>query len=226
MTRRTNGRLAGVMFLAYIAAGIADMVLFNAATRGAEGTAATLAKIAENASTVRVSLLFTLIMFVTAVGLGVTLWSLTRDVDADVAMFGLCCRVSEGVIGAVAGVRTLALLSIAGGAAKASDPGAVGAVGDLLLETGGSFTLLSASCFAIGSTCFSYLFLRARSIPVLLAWVGVVASVLLVIALPLELAGLLRGPVTQFVWLPMVLFEVPLAVWLLAKGVRPAADQL
>jgi hypothetical protein len=56
-------------------------------------------------------------------------------------------------------------------------------------------------------------------IPVALAWLGVVASVLLVVVLPLQLAGFLRGAVTSYVWLPMLLFEVTLALWLLIKGV-------
>jgi hypothetical protein len=55
-------------------------------------------------------------------------------------------------------------------------------------------------------------------IPVPLGWLGVVASVLLVVALPLELAGVLRGAVTQLIWLPMAAFEIPLGFWWLIKG--------
>ena len=55
-------------------------------------------------------------------------------------------------------------------------------------------------------------------IPVGLAWLGVLASVLLVVLCPLQLAGLLGGPVTQFMWLPMLVFEVVLALWLIIKG--------
>ena len=54
-----------------------------------------------------------------------------------------------------------------------------------------------------------------------LAWLGVFASVLLVVALPLQLAGFLRGAVTQLVWIPMAVFEIPLGVWPLGKGVAP-----
>lgn len=57
-------------------------------------------------------------------------------------------------------------------------------------------------------------------IPIPLAWLGVFASVLLVVGLPLELAGFLRGRVTWFIWIPMLAFEMPLALWLLIKGVR------
>jgi hypothetical protein len=79
---------------------------------------------------------------------------------------------------------------------------------------------MSAIFFAMGSTLFSYLLLRGRTIPVPLAWIGVVASLLLVVGLPLQLAGVLSGPVTSYVWIPMLAFEVPLGSWLLIKGVR------
>jgi hypothetical protein len=83
----------------------------------------------------------------------------------------------------------------------------------------------AAIFFAVGSTLFSWLLLRGRMIPVALAWLGVLASVLLVVILPLQLAGLFGGPmawsssVTWLVWLPMLVFEVVLALWLLIKGV-------
>lgn len=79
--------------------------------------------------------------------------------------------------------------------------------------------------FAVGSTIFSWLLLRGRMISVALARLGVFASVLLVVILPLQRAGLFGGPmswsasVTWFVWLPMLVFEVGLALWLIIKGV-------
>jgi hypothetical protein len=110
-------------------------------------------------------------------------------------------------------------------------------------EQGPALALLALTCrvieaipgeaaifFAVGSTIFCWLLLRGRMIPVALAWLGVFASILLVVILPLQLAGLLGGPtswsasVTWLVWLPMLVFEVTLALWLLIKGVAtPAA---
>ena len=85
--------------------------------------------------------------------------------------------------------------------------------------------------FAVGSAVFSWLFVRGRLIPTGLAWLGLVASVLLVILLPLQIAGLFGGPrawtspVTWAVWLPLLIFELGLASWLLAKGTAvPAAE--
>lgn len=79
--------------------------------------------------------------------------------------------------------------------------------------------------FAVGSLLFSWLLLRGRMIPILLAWLGVIASLLLVVILPLQLAGLFGGAtdwsasVTWLVWLPMLVYEIVLALWLLLKGI-------
>jgi hypothetical protein len=105
---------------------------------------------------------------------------------------------------------------------NAPDVGAAQAIGALLLQVGGSVALISATFFAAGSTAFSWLLLRGRIIPVPLAWIGLVASLMLLVGLPLELAGFLRGTVTSLMWLPMIAFEVPLALWLLVKGAATA----
>ena len=57
----------------------------------------------------------------------------------------------------------------------------------------------------------------------MLAWLGVLASALLVVGLPLELAGVLSGSVVQFLWIPMAAFEIPLALWLIVRGVGAPA---
>jgi hypothetical protein len=87
--------------------------------------------------------------------------------------------------------------------------------------------------FAVGSTLFSWLLLRGRMIPVALAWLGVIASVMLVVLLPLQIAGFFGGPrnwsspVTWAVWLPLLVFELTLATWLITRGVaEPARRQL
>lgn len=83
----------------------------------------------------------------------------------------------------------------------------------------------SAIYFSVGSLFFSWLLLRGRLIPVVLAQLGVFASALLVVILPLQLVGLFGGSmswtssITWLVWLPMLIFEVTLAFWLMIKGV-------
>jgi hypothetical protein len=75
----------------------------------------------------------------------------------------------------------------------------------------------------VGSTLFSWLLLRGRMIPVAMARLGVFASVLLVVVLPLQLGDLFVGVVGWLQWMPMLVFELWLAFWLLIKGVATPA---
>jgi hypothetical protein len=220
MSRTTNARIAGFTFLAYIAAGITYLILFRRMTAG-EGIAAKLLSIAAHASDLGVLVLLGLIQCFSAIVLAVTLYAITRDEDSDLAMLGLLCRAGEGVIVglSIPVMLTLVWLATAAGADKPDTAAAHALAGYLLRDD----VALTASFFAVGSMAFAYLLLRGRMIPVPLAWIGVVASALLVVGLPLQLAGWLHDPIASLLWLPMLAFEVPLGIWLLARGVRAPA---
>ena len=223
MTRKTNARIAGSMFLLYIAMGISTIVLFSPMA-GAEDVAAKLAAIAEHAPRMRLAIVLSQLIIVDALVLAVALYALTRDYDRDIALLALSFRVAEGVIGAVCLLGTLGLFWLAtASATTAPDAVATNAIAAVLLKVEGWSPILGAFPFSVGSTLYSWLFLRSRSIPAPLAWLGVLASILLVVLLPAQLAGFLKGPVTSFMWLPMLVFEVVLALWLLIKGVATPA---
>jgi len=224
MTRMTNARIAGVTYLLYIAVGLTSLFLGSGATSG-EGTAAKLASIAQHVPQMRISMVLGLITSFTALLLAVALYGITRDEDHELAVFGLACRVGEGMLGVVSTLATLGLLWLATAGAGAPDAAGAEALAALLLKVEGWNVLLAATLFAVGSTVFSWLLLRGRMIPISLAWLGVVASILLVVCLPLQLAGFLGGPITQLVWLPMLAFEVPLGLWLIIKGVAVPAPR-
>jgi hypothetical protein len=127
-----------------------------------------------------------------AVVLGVSLFLVTRVEQQVVAALGLMFRVAEGTVGPV--------LRLAGTSLPRP-------------------TLVDATLFAVGSAFFCWLLLRGWMLPRPLAWLGLIASVTLVVGLPLQLAGLLGAPLTTLMWMPMLAFEVPAGLWLLAKGV-------
>ncbi len=219
MTRTTNARLAGLTFLFYIAFGISGMILYSRAT-SAEGVAAKLARIADHATDVRVVILLSLLGCFAAIVLGVALYGITRDENHELAVLALVCRICEGVFGASNLPKMLGLLwlATAGAGAGAPDVETTNTLGTLLLMPVPS-ALIGAIFFAVGSMIFSLLMLRGRMIPVSLAWLGVFASVVLVVCLPLQMAGFLTGAMTGYMWIPMLAFEVPLGLWLLIKGV-------
>ena len=218
MTRRTNARIAGIAYLAYIAAAFPAMLLSNRATSG-EGMAAKLVGLALHATDVRLAAVLSLIGCFCALVLAVTLYAITREQDRDLALLALTCRVAEGVTGAASIPVTLGLLALATAAGgNTPDPRAAGAVGAFVLAQP---WLIGAAFFAVGSTIFSWLLLRGRMVPVWLAGLGVVASAVVALALPLQLMEVLPSLVAQLIWLPVAVFELVLAVWLIAKGAAP-----
>ncbi|HEX8691195.1 MAG TPA: DUF4386 domain-containing protein [Longimicrobium sp.] len=223
MTRTTSARIAGVAFLFYIAAGLAAVVLFGRAT-GAEG-AALLARVAGHAPEVRLAAVLTLLCSFAALVLGVTLYGITRDEDHELAVLAMTFRVAEGVLGGFSVIPMLGLLWLGtAGGASGPDAAAAHALAAYLLKGEDASPTVTATFFAVGSTLFSWLLLRGRMVPVPLAWLGVAASVLLVVGLPLRLGGVVGGPLFELVWLPMLVFEVTLAAWFLTRGVAtPAA---
>jgi hypothetical protein len=218
MTRTTNARIAGAAYLAYIAAAFPSMVLFSRAASG-DGVAAKLASIARHAPQLRVSIVLSVAGCFCALALAVTLYAITRDEDPELALLALTCRVAEGVVGAIGTLASVSLLWLATkGPAAGVDTAAGHAIGAYLLGAGDGATVFSATFFAAGSTLFSWLLLRGRIVSVPLAWLGVIASALLVVAFPLRFAGWLTVSIAAPLWIAMLVFEVLLALWLLIKG--------
>jgi len=220
MTRIRNARIAGFTFLLYAAVGIANEVMMHRATN-ADGNAAKLVRIAGHATDVRIATVLTLLESFSALVLAVTLYGITRVEDHELSMLALVCRVAEGVLGsgAVMDHWQLLWLAKASAAAAAPDIATMNALRAFVFMPGPGVPT-STIFYAVGNTIFSYLLARGRIVPVSIAWFGVLASALLVITLPLELAGFSVGPLIGYgQWLPALVFQVVLALWLLIKGV-------
>jgi hypothetical protein len=217
MTTAANARIAGVTFLIYIAAGIASLVLMQGASGGGD-IAAKLATMAANLNTLRIVALLDLLSGFCALTLAVTLYAITSSQEVHVALLAMVFRLVEGIL-VVSGVSgSLGLLWLA--SINGEDAGAAHLLGAYLMR---NEVALTSTFFAAGSLLFSYLLLRGRMIPAPLAWLGLFASALLVLMLPPQLAGFLTGGMLSLAWLPMLAFEVPLALWLIFKGVRTPA---
>src|SRR5688500_7428826 len=116
---------------------------------------------------------------------------------------------------------TLGLLWLATEAGTVGDAGSSYALAGLLIKVRTWNVNLAATFFAVGSTLFCWLLLRGRMIPRALAWLGVVASLILVVGLPLRLFGVIGGTIGMVMWIPMAAFEIPLGFWFLLRGVAP-----
>jgi len=217
MTRSMNARLAGFGYLSYIGVGILNEVLMYRAT-SVEGTAAKLARIGEHSADVRLAIILKLAECFSAFVLAVALYGITRDEDNELAMLGLLCRFAEGVLIASLIPNSQGLLWLASVRAGVDVPDVAtrNALGAFVLAPGAA---VGAMFFAVGSAIFSYLLLRGRMIPISLAWWGLLSSALLVIGVPLQVAGFLTGPLAGYQWVPAIVFAPVFASWLLIKGV-------
>jgi hypothetical protein len=218
MTRSTNARLAGFAYLSYITVGAFNEFLMSRATSVA-GTAEKLARIAEYSTDVRLAIILKLGECLSVFVLAVALYEITRQENQELAILGLACRVAEGVLIAslIPNRQALLWLANSGAAVDAPDAAITNALGAFLLAPGAP---VGAIFFAGGSTIFSYLLLRGRMVPVWLALWGVLASALLVLGLPFQIAGFLTGPLTVYQWVPAVIFAPVFALWLIIKGVK------
>jgi hypothetical protein len=213
-----NARVAGFTFLIYIAVALSAMILLGRAAIG-EGTAERLAGIARHAADVRLGIVLELAGCFCALVLAVTLYAITQDQDPDLARLAMICCAAEGVIGALSLPRGLGRLWLATAAGTdAPDPAAAATIGTLLMKLPDSSPTIGVTFFAVGSAVFAWLLLRGRMVPVALSGLGVLASILPAILLPVRLVGIPLGPARELMWLPMLVFEVSIALWLIVKG--------
>jgi hypothetical protein len=198
VTLRANAHLAGIAYLVYIAAGLGGM-------SGVTGPG------------LRVTLW--LVESFCALLLAVSLHALVRDVDADIAMLGLVCRVAEAILGVMFLSTVVALRTMP----PVADSAAVDVFTAINRGARTQNVGVSGTFFAAGSLAFCWLLLRGRLFPSALAWIGVLASAELLVLLPVQLAGRLPASLGFAIWLPMLAFEVPVAIWFIARGLRAPA---
>ena len=98
MTQRAEGKLAGYAYLAYIVLAMSAAVLSGKTTAGAD-TSHMLSTLRNTIAVAQVTVLLDLLQIVCAVVLAVTLYRLSRTVDATLALLAMAFRLGEGLVG-------------------------------------------------------------------------------------------------------------------------------
>ena len=221
MTQRAEGRLAGYAYLAYIVFAMSAAMLSSKTTAGVD-TSHMLSTLHSTIALAQVTVLFDLLQIVCAIVLAVTLYRLTRTVDVTLALLAMAFRFGEGLAGFLPLLGKLELMKLA----TASNP-LCASSGKCLAIAGEIFNrpddLFGQFCFVVGGFLFAYLFLAGRLIPRWMAWTGVITIGLQLVCVPLYVATLLPGKVVNWLWFPILLYEVPLGIWLIRRGVQLTA---
>jgi len=129
------------------------------------------------------------------------------------AAFALACRLLEAVVGIAATIAGCAAVRTA---LAASYPGKVA----LQLIAWNNATSFGALVFTIGSTLFFFVFLQSASIPRLLGWLGLSASLIAFAACATHLIRPQIPAMSMAAWIPMLLAEISTGGWLLIRAVN------
>jgi hypothetical protein len=131
------------------------------------------------------------------IGIAVLMFPLLRPYGKKLALSYLALKSVEGVLMVIAGVFFFIHTP-------------------LLLALRDTIYLVHGYIFAIPALIFYYLLYQSKLIPGWLSVWGIVASALLILVNILEMMGMI--PQLEILYLPIVLNEFVLAIWLIVKG--------
>ncbi len=215
-------RVAGFAFLFLIVTVLASGILWRG-VRTTHGISDTLVSISEMFSEIRLSLVLSIVASITTLLLAAMLYAIVAHQDRNLAILALSCRVVEAGLYAVGMLARNVSLS----QGSSNDASSVQALADQSMDVRWTSTNIGAIFFAAGSTVYSYLLLKARSIPVPLSVTGLVGSLIILVGVPAQTALSHRtfAGVSAVIWVPVAVFDIATGVWLLAKGASVTATE-
>lgn len=215
-------RLSGILFLFVLVTSAVSTALAVKLEAGPDEVANTLRNIAEDQGKYRRSIIFDLASHMTIVALAGALYLTFSTHNRPLALLGTLWRVAEGGILAVNEINNFVLLAVAQDFVSANGAEAVAleTMGRaiILMENWG-FTI-GLTFFALGALAYSALFVSSKAVPLALGWLGTIASVLTVAGTWLGLASPDLSFVSMIGFIPMILYEIALGVWLLLWGTK------
>ena len=186
-----------------------------------------LINVSANENRVLVGVLFELIVAGAVAGTGITLFPIFKKHNQALALGYAGGRIIEGVFIIVSAVAALLLLTLSqeyvAGAPDASNFQTLGTL--LLAERVWTFLLGPHIVFSLNALIVSYLLYQSRLVPRFLSVWGLIGAPLILAAGLLSMFGLITlfSPIADLLALPIALFEMVLAVWLIVKGFNSSA---
>lgn len=223
-TSRVSAVAAGVLF---IVATVADLISRVVLVQPILGDPIDLYRVSANSDQVLLGALLLFIGAAAAAGIAIALYPVLRTHSEGLALGSVGFRLIEGVlyIGIVVCLLLLVALSQESATAGAAASSAYEVPGVLLMAARDSLGEVAVLAFGLGALMYYWVFYRTRLVPRWLSAWGLVAIVSLMVAIVLVMFGVAEPmSTTQIVLaLPILLQEMVLAVWLIAKGFDPSA---
>lgn len=219
MRDKRNARILGIFYIIAALSSIIAVVLYGPVL--SEQWQMTVANGSE--TKVLIGVLNDLLLVVTAVGTSIMLFPYVRLWNEHLALGYLCFRFMEAVFIAIGILSILGLLRLStyystAGLANAASLEPIG----LLLQDIYRWTAMLGPNLMLGinTSLYSYLLYRTGYVPKPIAIFGMLTAVMVFVAGLLQIFGII-GPysaVKGLVALPVGVYEMTLAVWLIVKG--------
>lgn len=215
---------AGILYIIGTVAGVLSKV---AAIAPVSGTDDPLAAGAQHSGAVVTCALLVLLMGLSLAFVPVVLFPVLRRVDEVLAIGYLVVRGAvETVCYVLSAISFLLLLPL--GEVMSAGPGTASPAGvrlGRLLVDHADVSAVTSLVFCLGSVMFYLLLYRSRIVPRWIAVWGLAAIPLYVAAYVLAMYGVIgTDSVAQsLLYIPLAVQEMVLAVWMIARGFRPAA---
>ena len=224
-TTRSNAIITGVLFIIASLTAVIGVLLYGPIIKGPDY----LINGAAHGHQVILGALNELILACAAIGTAIMLYPHLRKHNESIALGYVCFRLFEAVVITVGLVGVLALLTLSREfvGAAAPDAAAYRATGTALLAVREwAFILGPNLLLGVNTLLYSYLLFRTRLVPRPIAVMGLTGATLMTLAGPLLMFGVVQlwSPALVLMAAPVALYEMVLAVWLIAKGFNAAAS--
>jgi hypothetical protein len=220
---RFYARVAGFIHLAAMALSMFSQVYVPGRIIVSGDAAATAHNLAASGGLFRAGIVVDILIFVSDIVIAWAFYELLSLVDGGLARLGAFIRVAAAAVMAAVTLNGLVSVRLLSGVDYLRPIGSQHLQGfaRLFMSMRGIGLHIGFVFLGAGSTIFAYLLFRSRYVPRVLAGWGMFASPLLALG---SLATLLNpwfaANASMAFMVPMFFYEVPLGLWLLAKGVR------
>lgn len=215
---------AGILFIIGTLAGILSKAVTSFPVHNADDP---LAYAADHSGTVATGALLVLVMGLSLALVAVVLFPVLRPVDEVLATGYLIIRgaveTTTYVIVAVAWLVLVPLAETMSAGPGTASPSGV-RLGTLVIDSDGASVIMSL-VFCLGAALFYVLLFRSRIVPRWITVWGLMGIPFYVAAYLLAMYGVvgINSSEVNVLCLPLAVQEMVLAVWMIARGFRPAA---
>ena len=221
--QRAAAKIVGILYIVTMASSMFGELYVRRNLMVPRDAVATAANIVTSERLYRLGLVTDLL---TVAGVIVLLWGLhviLKPINRNVAMLAAFFRLMENAIAAGTIVFAFVALRLLARTPylQAFDPPQLAVLSRVIMGGHGTGLSVAFIFLGLGSTIFSYLWLKSGYIPRAIAWLGILASLLMtVFGLTAMVLPALGTAVGLTYMTPMFFYEVGLGIWLLVKGLK------